>query len=213
MAISFSDTQSSSDKPGLRLILVANTPQFLLSITYLLFNSLLTIMLAEKEWHTFGPSTKPKSVPRSGAMLRVSPPRGNQRSTFFLSLPYKYALPLLAVSSVLQWLVSQGLFYAEVDLWNANGQRKSEERGFMTLGTSFLTFFWVIILSTVRRFPREMPLLGACSAVIAASCHLPKELQSRADTDVTLCPIAWGVLSEPFEDGPGTDTWVGLSTG
>lgn len=100
-----------------RLVLRANTPQILLSLTYLLFNNILTKMVAEREWHSFHigtqtggtgdtsankkkkktcritwwkrkekPSPKPTITTKT---LRTSQPRGSQRSTFFLSLPYR----------------------------------------------------------------------------------------------------------------------------
>lgn len=42
--------------------------------------------------------------------LRVSVPEGAQKSSFFLSLPYRYSLPLLLCSILLHWLLSQSLF-------------------------------------------------------------------------------------------------------
>lgn len=124
----------------------------------------------------------------------------------------------------MQWLVSQGLFYAEVDLWDEDGIRKGLEEGAATTGSSSLALFWLLIigflswvfvaiLSIARRYPPGMPLLGACSAVIAASCHLPAGLQRQVDSDVTRRDISWGAVSEPVEDGPVGEKWLSLSTG
>ncbi|KAK3686036.1 hypothetical protein B0T22DRAFT_482949 [Podospora appendiculata] len=185
-----------------RLVLLANTPQFVFSMTYLLYNAVLTTMLAEHEWQAFGQHQQP-------CTLRVSQPRGQQRSTFFLSLPYQYGVPFLAISGAMQWLVSQSLFFAEVDLWTERGERMYGDAGFATLGYSTLAMFWVIVvgflswlfvvvLGTVRSFPVGMPLMGACSAVIAASCHVPVELvcggQNRRD--VAAGAVSWGAVKE-----------------
>lgn len=204
--------ESSPPSTKLGRILLANLPQLALALTYLLYNALLTIMLAEREWHGF--CEKP-------AGLRVSSPRGSQRSTFCLSLPYRYAVPLLSVSAVAQWLLSQGFFYAEVDLWDLQGNRKSGERGIATMGFSALALFWLIVIGLVawlavvlmgslRRFPGRMPLLGASSAVIAAACHLPRACGDGSEVAASV--LSWGALSEEDEDGRRR-TWLGFSPG
>jgi hypothetical protein len=54
--------------------------------------------------------------------LRVSEnPRGAQRSTYFLQLPYRYAIPLLIVSSAMHWMVSQSLFLVTVLRYQPGG--------------------------------------------------------------------------------------------
>ena len=196
----------------LQLVMIANTPQFVMALTYLLYNSLLTIMVVEHEWHAF--VQKPK-------VLRVSQPRGDQRETFSLSLPYQYSLPLVAFSGVLQWLVSQSLFFAEVDLWDADGKQSSTEKSISTLGYSSPAMFWLLILGFLswlpvivvgyfRTYPAAMPLLGSCSAVIAASCHIPSE--PRDGEDVSCGPLSWGVLRR-ISQGGAEAKWLGFSPG
>jgi len=60
------------------MVLLANSPQVMLSVLYLFYNSILTSMLLEREWNSLG-------VKRQA--LRVSNPKGKQLSTHFLSLP------------------------------------------------------------------------------------------------------------------------------
>ncbi|KAK1143248.1 hypothetical protein N8T08_006948 [Aspergillus melleus] len=79
------------------LVLLANTPQILLSALYFVINSILTCMLVAAEWDRYARHRRP---------LRVSWPRGQQRSTYYFSLPYRYSLPLLALSATLHWLIS-----------------------------------------------------------------------------------------------------------
>lgn len=62
------------------LVLLANAPQLVLSSLYILCNCLFTCMLAVAEYSDFATERKP---------LRVSWPKGNQRSTYWLSLPYR----------------------------------------------------------------------------------------------------------------------------
>ena len=64
-------------------ILFANLPQGILSFLYLTYNSLYSCMLGAHEWSLF-------ATRRVGA--RVTSPLGNQRSKYYLQLPYRYAV-------------------------------------------------------------------------------------------------------------------------
>lgn len=88
--------------------LVANVVQVFLSVVYFSYNSLFTCMLLGHEWASYAHRRKG---------LRVSSkPMGAQRSTYFLSLPYRFALPLMAMSGLLHWLVSQSIFFVVVQV-------------------------------------------------------------------------------------------------
>ena len=63
--------------------LFANLPQGILSFLYLTYNGLFTCMLGSYEWSRFS---------RFRKALRVTAPVGNQRSTYYLQLPYTYAI-------------------------------------------------------------------------------------------------------------------------
>lgn len=78
-----------------------NIFQIIVSGLYLLCNNIVSVILMASEWNSY------RSQRRS---LRVSCPRGYQRSSYFLSLPYRYSVPLMVASSVLHWLVSQSIF-------------------------------------------------------------------------------------------------------
>ena len=77
----------------------------IISLLYLAFNALLTCLMIAKEWNTYGKERK---------TLRVSHPVGIQRSTYFISLPWRYGGPLMAANSVLHWLVSQSIFLVSI---------------------------------------------------------------------------------------------------
>lgn len=64
-------------------------------------------MLMAEEWSGYVHERKP---------LRVSNPSGSQRSTYRLQLPYRYGIPLLVLSGLLHWPVSQSLLIARVTL-------------------------------------------------------------------------------------------------
>lgn len=73
-------------------IIVANLPQLVLFFLYLNTNGLLALIAMAHEWSDF--AIKRKS-------LRVFNPTGQQRGTYFLSLPYKIAIPLTIGSGLL----------------------------------------------------------------------------------------------------------------
>ena len=80
-------------------VLMANLPQILLSFLYLNYNGLLTCVLASYEWSLFSKKRRP---------LRVTSPKGKQRSTWFLELPYSY--PVVSLSNKTPIRKSFGIF-------------------------------------------------------------------------------------------------------
>ncbi|KAF9060494.1 hypothetical protein BDP27DRAFT_420498 [Rhodocollybia butyracea] len=76
-------------------VVLANLPQLIFSMIYLVFNSLCTKLFLALEWSSYAHSRKP---------LRVSDPHGEQRSTYFLNIPFRFGVPLMAYSSLLHWL-------------------------------------------------------------------------------------------------------------
>ena len=172
-------------------VLVANVAQPVLSIIYFAYNSIWTTMALGREWNRYG-------FKRHG--LRVSGrPRGAQRVTYFLQLPYRYAVPVMALSGVLHWLVSQSIFLVSINRFDRDGNPVSDSdssysygpsgsrRGgggeFLTCGFSPVAILAVIMVGVVmvlvllaqgfRRFAPGIPLAGTSSGAIAAACHLP----------------------------------------
>lgn len=187
------------DGNPLSLILLANTPQFVLSVGYLLINNLLTDMLGAREWSKIG-HTKTK--------LRTSDPQGQQRSTYFLQLPYKYSLPLMVIMSSLHYVLSMSLFVVNISAWSfdADGnlyattykRYKTVKPGWLlnfsplgiicTLVVSIFLIALPIVLG-FRKLDPEIPMARACSALISAACH-PGPDEGNAG----LLPVQWGVI-------------------
>ena len=177
-------------------VLVANSPQALLSFLFLTYNGLYTCMLMANEWSDYAYERK---------TLRVSDPVGDQRSTYRLQIPYKYGIPLTVLSGILHWLVSQSLFLARVASYDSNGEEDTREM-ISTMGYSCIAIITVIILGSIvialgilngfRRYRPGMPLVASCSAAISAACHPPRE-----DVDAATLPVLWGAVSNPQGDG------------
>ena len=171
--------------------LIANSPQIILSFLYFAYNGIFTCMLLAEEWSAYGFQRK---------FLRVTTPRGQQRSTYRLQLPYRYGVPLLIASSILHWLVSQSIFLARVIVIDSQNLEVVDV-GLSTCGYSPIAIIFTIIFGSVivlvgianglRKARLGMPLVGSCSAAISAACHPPME-----DVDASLKRVMWGVAAE-----------------
>ena len=170
-------------------VLISNSPQLILSFTYLTYNSLFTCMLLGHEWSGYAEKRK---------TLRVTTAKGQQRSTYWLQLPYRYGIPLLVGSGVLHWLVSQSIFLARVTVVNEDGIEDPAE-SVSTCGYSLIALIFVLIIGSFItlvglahgfwRYNGKIPIAGSCSAAISAACHPP-----QGDTDAASKPIMWGVV-------------------
>ena len=172
------------------MVLLANTPQLIVSMAYFLYNSLLTSMLLAAEHNDYATHRKP---------LRVSWPKGQQRSTYYLSLPYKFSLPLIITSALLHWLISQSIFYVQVVPFHFSGKPAYSDQT-STCGYSPMAIIFAIIVGSLlllagpvlgmKRFTARMPMAANCSAAISAACHPPAD-----DKDAALKAVMWGEIS------------------
>lgn len=196
-------TWTSFDTSGLlKVILLANLPQMLLSLVYFAINRVCTSVHFATEWNSF--ATKRKG-------LRVTRPLGLQRSTHFLQLPYRWAIPLTATSGVLHWLLSQALFLVRIETRDRNGNRAPTSIcacGYSPL--SFLVFFCVfftligaVIFLVLRLVEIRIPPARHRSNIISAACHPPLD-----DVDPHLKEVQWGVVEKSGEQSIGHCTFT-----
>ncbi|KAF2496744.1 hypothetical protein BU16DRAFT_537894 [Lophium mytilinum] len=172
---------------------LANAPQLLLSMCYLIVNGLCTGMASAKEWNHLAGK-------RRG--LRVTSPKGQQRNTYFLQLPYRFATPLLVISAILHWLTSQSFFLIRVDTVNEEGvvTDTSSKCGFSTLSflvlcLGFLGLILGVAITSFIRFPVKIPFAASCSFAISAACHPPE-----GEQDAHLQLVKWGVVGRDGSD-------------
>lgn len=187
------------------IALLANIPQIIVSVAYFLYNNMLTTMLLAAEYNDYAIERKP---------LRVSWAKGLQRSTYYLSLPYRYSIPLMICNTILHWLVSQSFFFVEVVLYDMAGELTAER--LIACGYSPIALMVAILLGFVmvciilgmgfRRFRTNMPLAVSCSAAISAACHPPP-----GDDDHALKPVMWGETSAPQVDSSSNGETVARS--
>ncbi len=176
--------------------LIANLPQLGFSIVYLAYNNFFTRMLLAQELDRFASHAKG---------LRVSEvPRGSQRSTHLLSLPARWAVPLMAFSAVAHWLLSQSLFLVRIDGVDADGNIDDDDR-LTRLGysvTAIISALAVLILGTVIAV-----MLGffkklqsghwgdgsSNSVVISAACH--PVIGFPQPPDISIGKVKWGDIT------------------
>ncbi|KAF4539552.1 uncharacterized protein LTHEOB_9941 [Lasiodiplodia theobromae] len=200
--------------PTTALAIIANTPQLLLSLAYLLSNRLVTALALSREWSAYatGPAHKP---------LRTTHPRGQQRSTYWLQIPYRFALPLLAASALLHYLTSQALFFAEIRVFaNTGGEdgRPVVTADVAGLGSSNAAMLALAVCATGlivvsmglgwRTNRAGMPPVRFCSAVVAAACQRPAG-EERAGEEALRWGEVVGLRGRGREEDGGVEREVG----
>lgn len=170
-----------------------NAPQLAFSLLYVVINGHLTRLCLAEEWNDFGKSRK---------LLRVTKPVGQQQSTHFLQLPYRYAVPLTTFAGVLHWLMSQTLFLERLEMRDGTGYL-DEDKSHCAIGWSssstlaLLGVLGIVLLAvgfqglSTRRV--RLPPAVDCSLAISAACHPPPD-----DVDAHLPPVQWGVIQSRF---------------
>lgn len=112
-------------------VLLANLPQLILSILYIFYNAMLSTFLVQREFS--------RMCLKERKPLRVSEPIGIQRSSYFISLPLRYGIPLYTSSGLMHWLVSQSLFLARITAICADGSPEVCPGGQVDVANSFST--------------------------------------------------------------------------
>lgn len=206
---------SAGKTPSLLLnVILANTPQLIFSLIYFSYNGIFTGMSLATEWSRFALPGRKKGLRRSGALS------GTQRSTYFLQLPYRLALPLLVFSGAQHWLISQSIFLVFVEGYVNNpaafGTTMHSTNTGHVYGDDIVTCGWspagvlsvicvggamVILLAAfgLWRLPTGMPVAGSCSAAISAACH---PSLSGGDGVLSMKDLSWGETIPVTKDGP-----------
>ncbi|KAI0410837.1 hypothetical protein F5X98DRAFT_384830 [Xylaria grammica] len=164
-------------------VLLANSPQLLLSFCYLAYNNLFTRLQMAKEWARFSEGYN---------SLRVTEPRGQQYSTYRLQLPYKYSIPLIVASAALHWLVSNTIFvfvstggYFGTQNFNRpygeGGDPSLPANTAVAVQYSLTSLVVLIAVSSVlvtiplilafKKLPSNITQPGSNSLAISAACH------------------------------------------
>lgn len=181
---------------------LANSPQVLLSLCYLAINNICTCLASTREWNQLAHTRKG---------LRVSRPFGQQRETYFLQLPYKYAIPMMMSSIGLHWLLSQAFFLQRADWYRGDGTISSavsrchySNVSIVILLTAALVLLIILACLGSRAMQERIPPAASCSLVISAACHPPK-----TEVDVHLKEVQWGAVRGVDTEGFGHCCFTG----
>lgn len=149
-------------------------------------------MLLADEWSRFAHQRK---------TLRVSTPRGKQRSAYFLQLPFRYSLPLFLAFAILQYLLSQSLFYARIKVIDIYGVQR-DQRAVTTVGYSPLAItvsialgvalLCVIIVIGGRRYQVGMPFTRSFVWLFLRLATLPDHWKPCIQPST----IIWAVIAK-----------------
>lgn len=189
---------TSGDGAIISAVLIANLPQTLFSTLYVLINSLFTTLSIAVEWSRYANRSAP---------FRVSSRRGKQRSTYFLQLPYRIAIPLTVLSTLVHWTMSLSLSFSQVEAKDPTGEINVQDGAttcsysplgmILTAIAGFALIGFAVALGW-RKLPSGIPLAGSCSLAISAACHSPEGTSE-------LLPVMWGAIPdmtiEYAEDG------------
>lgn len=178
---------------GLDSMVIASLPQLAVSGIYFSLNHQVTAMIQLRDWTSLAWRRQP---------LRVSDPESgsDQVSTYWLSLPMLYSVPLLVTSFLLGWLLSQTIFIVRYDLYDDaiiddNMRSGLYATGYSTIALVCSLGFGLAILGVCaaigfcKCYP-GMPLGPANSLAIAAACHPPE-----ADRFAARKSVKWGAIS------------------
>lgn len=156
-------------------------------------------MLTAAEWTQFATVRK---------ALRLSKPRHGPRSTYWLHLPWKYSLPLIALSILLHCLVSRSLFFVRINIFGWDG-KEQPDRDISACGYSpfaILIVILIVVLSLIvllvacwQKLSPVIPVCGTNSVAIAAACHYSE----NGDLEVVQKPLHWKVTKSAEENLPG----------
>ena len=170
-------------------VILANAPQAVLSYLYLAFNALYTNMFVAKEWSTYLNERKP---------LRVTSPLGEQRGTYYLNVPFRYAIPMTVMSGLFHWLTSQSIFLIQIS--ETNHIKRSDTTQISTCGFSPMAIILATLVGSTMaisgiiigrlKYLAGIPLVGSCSAAISAACH-----PAVGDENASLSPVQWGAVT------------------
>lgn len=178
-------------------VLLSNMFQIWISFLYLFYNNILTRQLVADEWTRF-------LQPSGKKPLRVSQPVGMQRSSYMLSLPFTYSVPLMISMMVLHWLVSQSVFLeqtmgfdtspdpARVPSFDQTAVGYSQLGQVLAIGLGGLLIIALLTNSSLRKYggaPSGFVRAGMSSALIRAFCQRPEE-----DCDAVYFPVRVGAI-------------------
>lgn len=212
--------------------LVANAPQAMLSFLYMVYNTIFTLMYLGEDWDLYGAYTatthhrfRAFTKKQTHRYLRVSDPKGKQKSTHMLNLPMRFAVPLICASGLLHWLMSSSLYLANISVIPRDGTLPRQDeittvafapQGMILLCALAIVMIIVVSGNALRRFGGEMSIVASNSAAISAACQVGN-LPERRRREMVLRKLGWGEIPSGERSGhsrnPSESMGLGIDAG
>ncbi|KAI0505354.1 hypothetical protein F5B22DRAFT_640008 [Xylaria bambusicola] len=150
-------------------VVLANSPQLLLTFCYFAYNNIFTHLQSALEWAQFGIKFSP---------LRVTDPKGQQLSTYRLQLPYRYSLCLITFR------------YYFYDVLRRDTSLPPDAVSLVGYSpAALLTLILVAVVlalippiwSCIRRLPPNIVIPGCNSLAFSAACHVSRPSYDTTD--------------------------------
>ncbi|KAG9242503.1 hypothetical protein BJ878DRAFT_166928 [Calycina marina] len=193
------------DRDAITMAIIANIPQILLAIGYLLYLGIMTTMFLASDFSNF--AFKPQN-------LMVSTARGKQRGTWMFGAPMGWGITFVIFGTLFHWLVSQSIFVVKFQVYFKDGTAATPTEDSLdyshltNAGYSPIAIIFSIIAAGLmllssfifmfRRFPGGAPpVVSTCTAAISAACH-----PSNRYPGIVFGKFRWGA-NGGFENGVG----------
>jgi hypothetical protein len=188
--VSSSIADTSGFWGNFQTILLVNIPRVLVSLMNVLYNGLISAMMLVGQWNSFSQRRQ---------VLRVTVPLGEQKSDYYLTIPYRYAIPLLVLTGTFHWLISESFFLVSITAFYGTDVQPADSvvgTGYsaMAISLAFVVCFLllgILTFKSLQRYKVGMPVAGSCSAVISAANH-----KAEGDEAPQLGKVMWGVVKE-----------------
>ncbi|KAF3797185.1 hypothetical protein GCG54_00009155 [Colletotrichum gloeosporioides] len=164
-------------------VLLANTPQIVISLVYLFYNNVFTCMVMAHEYARFAssPGLTASSEAHSGCIV-----------------------PIMVIMAFVHWSISRSIYLVQLEIYDNNGElipgRSINGCGYspppillsLCLGGAMIP---LPLGLSARKLGPGMPIAGSCSLAISAPAHAGQD-----EVDAAACHLQYGVISE---DGTG----------
>ncbi|KAL2887514.1 hypothetical protein HOO65_050635 [Ceratocystis lukuohia] len=195
------------------IALLSGLPHLFPAILYMVTDALVSTYFVSHEMSQYASSNRPKYLRLSSGVLR-----GNQTSSLYITIPFKWSWAIITIFIGLSFVVSQSIFMISIKYLPSpltSDQTLHETPGIGMSGIGMVLFiailglllFLIVGLGMRRADPFPMskastfsgnPMVlrgGTCSAVISSRCH------TLGRSDISSEALVWGVVQEG--DGAG----------
>lgn len=207
------------------MVVLANAPQVLIAFVYIFYNNILMAMFyshsimkhstTPRFLRLSNPDPKPSlwfTIGRIVVPFAVHEPPNRPRANYELGLPWFVALPFIILLGVLHWLVSQSIFFVNIENYSTDGTLLPWQIlvicGYSPSAVIFGAILGLLLFVTLiglgcLPFPAGMPLLSTCSLTLSAACHVLPHIEGETNREKCIVRQALKYGTYPGWGGDG----------